>query len=74
MEAISPTLPPEEKLDEIGGMKSSKAKDELLQNINRIDKELAKLEQKVGQLKKKQVIASCLYGSKCVAGSEVKLV
>ena len=61
VEAISPTLPPEEKLEEMGGVKTSKAKDDLLQNINRIDKELAKLEQKVSQLKKKQVCVNKLY-------------
>ncbi|XP_053376289.1 nuclear receptor corepressor 1-like isoform X2 [Mercenaria mercenaria] len=48
-EAISPTLPPEETL------KVQKVKDELLQNISRIDREIALVEQQIQmKLKKKQ--------------------
>lgn len=49
-EAISPTLPPEETV------KVQKVKDELLQNISKIDREIALVEQQIQlKLKKKQV-------------------
>ncbi|KAL3856873.1 hypothetical protein ACJMK2_011584, partial [Sinanodonta woodiana] len=48
VEAISPTLPPEET------NKASKVKDELLLGISRVDREIGIVEQQIMKLKKKQ--------------------
>jgi len=50
VEAISPTLPNDELRDEI-----KQSKDELLQSINRIDREIAKNDQAISKLRLKQV-------------------
>ena len=52
VEAISPTLPTEDK-SELSTMRSSK--DELLQSISKVDREISKVEQQITKLKKKQV-------------------
>ncbi|XP_074640514.1 uncharacterized protein LOC141898487 [Tubulanus polymorphus] len=52
VEAISPTLPSEETKVEMAGMRSEK--DDLLQQISRVDREITKVEQQISKLKKKQ--------------------
>ena len=62
VEAISPTPPFEEKV-ELPGTRSSK--DELLQSIAKVDREIAKVESQITKLKKKQVgciiVIICMY-------------
>ncbi|XP_064619549.1 protein PRRC2A-like isoform X2 [Lineus longissimus] len=52
VEAISPTLPPEENKGEAALMRANK--EELLSNISKLDREIAKVEGQIGKLKKKQ--------------------
>lgn len=52
VEAISPTLPNEETPQD-SPLKSSR--DYLLQNINRLDREISQAEAQIGKLKRKQV-------------------
>ena len=51
MEAISPTLPPE-SLQEDAAFRATK--DDLLQQISKVDREIAKAESQISKLKKKQ--------------------
>lgn len=55
VEAISPTLPSDDKSEDVTSAKSLKAKEELLGHINKVDREIGKLEQNILKLKKKQV-------------------
>ena len=52
-EAISPTLPPEESKDELSAVRSSK--EELLQNIKKVDTEISNIRTQIEKLKGKQV-------------------
>lgn len=54
VEAISPTLPNEDTRQEMSPLRSSK--DELLQNINKIDREILQTESQIGKLRKRQVL------------------
>ena len=53
VEAISPTLPPDERADEPAQVKQ--CKDELVLSINRMDKEISQLDAQIVALKKKRV-------------------
>lgn len=53
MEAISPTLPPDET--------SPSSKDQLLQAISKVDREISKVDKDIQKLKKKQVIQAIRY-------------
>ena len=54
MEAISPTLPQDDSNDDmLPTVKTNK--EELLQNIHKVDREISKLESQIAKLKKKQV-------------------
>lgn len=53
MEAISPTLPPDDYHQESSPLRASR--DELLQQIGKVDREIAKAEIQIVKLKKKQV-------------------
>lgn len=53
VEAISPTLPDEDIRNDLSPFKSTK--EELLQNINRIDREISQAETQIAKLRKKQV-------------------
>ena len=55
MEAISPTLPNEDLRQDLSPFKSTK--DDLVQNINRIDREISEAETQIAKLRKKQVLA-----------------
>lgn len=54
VEAISPTLPNDENRQDLSPFKITK--DELVQNINRIDREISEAELQIAKLRKKQVI------------------
>lgn len=54
VEAISPTLPNEESRQDVSPFKSTK--DELLANINRIDREISQTEAQISKLTKRQVV------------------
>lgn len=53
VEAISPTLPPDET--------SQSSKDQLLQAISKVDREISKVDRDIQKLKKKQVDSSCSF-------------
>ena len=53
VEAISPTLPPDET--------SQSSKDQLLQAISKVDREISKVDRDIQKLKKKQVDGSCSF-------------
>ena len=53
MEAISPTLPNDDVRQDMSPLKSTK--DELLQNINKIDREILQTESQISKLRKKHV-------------------
>lgn len=53
MEAISPTLPNDDMRQDLSPFKSTK--DDLVQNINRIDREITEAETQIAKLRKKQV-------------------
>ena len=53
VEAISPTLPADDSKSELSSVQSSK--EELLQSINRVDREIGKVEMQISKLQKKQV-------------------
>ena len=53
VEAISPTLPNDDVRQDMSPLKSTK--DELLQNINKIDREILQTESQISKLRKKHV-------------------
>jgi hypothetical protein len=53
VEAISPTLPNEDSRAELSPFKATK--DELYQNINRIEREIQEAETQIAKLRRKQV-------------------
>ena len=57
VEAISPTLPADEAKP---GLQMRSSKDELLQAIGRVDREISKVESQISKLQKKQVRSSYL--------------
>ena len=59
VEAISPTLPPEDN-------PSKTFKDEQVQAITRVEHEISQVEQQIKNLKKKQVLNYCYYLDKSI--------
>ena len=53
VEAISPTLPDQDSRQELSPFKATR--DELYQNINRIEREISEAETQIAKLKRKQV-------------------